>query len=129
MSGFFKTQPPSRDEHTEWVRLGYTGDYKRYLEATKGRSQMVVHYSGKAEYANCRACDCLADDFLCDYPVGEGVTCDANLCRTHAKEVAEDTHYCPAHYEKFRAFQKKGGVKKVLENVVAFSDRFRGVGK
>jgi hypothetical protein len=46
----------------------------------------------------CRACICVAD-FLCDYPMGEGKTCDAPMCRKHAREVGPDRHYCPWHAE------------------------------
>lgn len=38
--------------------------------------------------------------FLCDYPVGEGKTCDITLCEQHAIEQGsewEDLHFCPQH--------------------------------
>lgn len=35
-------------------------------------------------------------DLLCDWKVGRG-TCDKPICTTHAEEVAENKHLCPAH--------------------------------
>lgn len=59
-------------------------------------------------------------EFLCDYPVGEGKTCDRRLCEDHAHEVAPDIHYCSAHYKQWSEFEKSGGVKNALENVTPF---------
>ncbi len=68
---------------------------------------------------SCGACGGIAD-FLCDYPVGEGLTCDRPVCERHAGEVAPDIHYCPGHLEQWRAFEESGGVKRVLESVIPF---------
>lgn len=40
-------------------------------------------------------------DFLCDYPVGEGRTCDLPLCPECAKRVGPDRHFCPVHFAEF----------------------------
>lgn len=64
---------------------------------------------------------------LCDYPVGKNKTCDRHICNQHSNEVAPDIHYCRAHFEHWLAFEKSGGVKKVLENVTPFGKgRFKG---
>lgn len=57
---------------------------------------------------------------LCDYPVGDGKTCDRSLCNYHSAEVAPDVHYCPAHHAEWVEFKAAGGVKRELENVVPF---------
>lgn len=36
-------------------------------------------------------------DYLCDWPMGKGKTCDAALCEDHAVLVGEDMYFCPAH--------------------------------
>lgn len=54
---------------------------------------------------------------LCDYPVGDGKTCDRPICNDHAYEVAPDMHYCAPHYNEWMKFKNNGGVKKELENV------------
>jgi len=36
---------------------------------------------------NCAECGWVGD-YLCDFPVGEGKTCDRPLCETHANEIA-----------------------------------------
>lgn len=35
---------------------------------------------------HCGACASVGD-FLCDFPVGDGKTCDMPLCESHATEV------------------------------------------
>lgn len=38
--------------------------------------------------------------YLCDYPIESSTglqTCDAAMCRRHAKLVKHATHYCPEH--------------------------------
>lgn len=65
--------------------------------------------------------DCAdSSDFLCDYPVGEGKTCDAALCPEHAQEVAPEIHYCSGHMVMWNEFRAGGGVERELSNVVPF---------
>ena len=59
--------------------------------------------------------------YLCDYPVGDGMTCDLSLCQSHAYEVAPDIHYCPSHLELWVKFSESGGVEKALKNVEAYN--------
>lgn len=35
--------------------------------------------------------------YLCDWPTGEGRTCDLPCCEEHAHEVGPNRHYCPEH--------------------------------
>ena len=58
--------------------------------------------------------------FLCDYPVGDGKTCDRPLCSDHAYEVAPEIHYCDSHHATWKEFVANGGVKEMLENVVPY---------
>lgn len=45
-------------------------------------------------------CNCgYMSEFLCDWPMGDGKTCDVNLCRVCALELRPELHYCPAHAE------------------------------
>lgn len=37
---------------------------------------------------------------LCDFPVGEGKTCDAPICDRHATSVGPNQDYCPVHKGK-----------------------------
>lgn len=73
-------------------------------------------------HSPCRECG-YDSDFLCDFPVGEGKTCDANLCRDHAHEVAPGIHYCPSHFQEWKKFRESGGVRQVLQNVVPFDKK------
>ena len=69
---------------------------------------------------HCRECGGMAE-FLCDFPVGEGKTCDCNLCPEHAIEIAPDTHYCQRHHQEWTKFKESGGVKRELKNVVPYT--------
>ncbi|CAP44746.1 hypothetical protein [Bordetella petrii] len=60
---------------------------------------------------------------LCDYPVGEGKTCDLPLCDSHAYEVAPNVHYCPGHLVLWQEFRASGRDQRELENVVPFKGR------
>ena len=47
----------------------------------------------------CAFCGRVAD-FRCDYPIGEGRTCDLPICRehkTHRPDIGVDIDYCPHH--------------------------------
>jgi hypothetical protein len=59
-------------------------------------------------------------DNLCDYPVGDGLTCDRLVCDAHGHEVAPNVHYCDGHYLKWKEFVAAGGVAAELRNVIAF---------
>jgi len=69
---------------------------------------------------HCGACASVGD-FLCDFPVGDGKTCDMALCESHATEVAPNVHYCPGHMVLWDEFRAAGGVQRELENVVPFA--------
>jgi hypothetical protein len=45
-------------------------------------------------------------EYLCDYPIGRGKTCDRSMCPGCAHQIGEDTHYCADHA---RAFADKCG--------------------
>lgn len=47
----------------------------------------------------CAFCEQIAD-FRCDYPIGNGRTCDLPMCRehkTHRPDIGVDIDYCPHH--------------------------------
>ena len=59
-------------------------------------------------------------DYLCDYPVGDGKTCDREMCDTHAHEIGPNLHYCDTHHAEWKRFVDAGGVSEHLKNVIAF---------
>lgn len=59
--------------------------------------------------------------YLCDYPVGDGKTCDLPLCGSHAYEIAPNIHYCPGHLILWQAFRDSGGEARALGNVAPFA--------
>lgn len=71
---------------------------------------------------HCSSCAALGIN-LCDFPVGEGKTCDLPICGAHSTEVAPNLHYCLPHQQMWEKFCNAGGVEKVLENVIPFKDK------
>jgi hypothetical protein len=49
-------------------------------------------------------------EYLCDYPVGEGKTCDLPLCIDCINTIGDDLDLCPIHYAEFVS-EKKVGVR------------------
>ncbi|WAW01210.1 hypothetical protein [Oxalobacter formigenes] len=86
------------------------------------RDGMTIFICGSElpQWEVCAECGDVAD-ILCDYPVGDGLTCDRNLCADCAVEVAPNLHYCKPHFEMWKQFKESGGVRDVLQNVVPFS--------
>lgn len=87
-----------------------------YIEKTDNGSTIFIH-GELGEHCS----DCLGVALnLCDFPVGDGKTCDRLMCNNHSKEVAPNIHYCQSHFEEWDKFQKSGGVKNILKNVVPY---------
>jgi hypothetical protein len=42
-------------------------------------------------------------DNLCDWPMGEGKTCDLPLCDEHGREVGEDRYFCAVYHHIWQA--------------------------
>ncbi len=69
------------------------------------------------DFVTCHLCGRFAD-YLCDYPVGEGKTCDVPLCAECVISVGAErpewtqVHYCPAHGKEAlrasREFARRG---------------------
>jgi len=86
-------EDPDRRQHEYW-RLG--GEFK-------GQIMSVTLSKGVDAGPMCRDC-CVVGDFLCDFPVGNGKTCDAALCEDHANEVLSDIHYCKPHFAEYERY-------------------------
>ena len=60
----------------------------------------------------CHVCGAAAD-FLCDYPIGNGKTCDLPLCNEHRQHIGI-YDYCPAHPQyPVRATKKRKKIQKI----------------
>jgi hypothetical protein len=51
----------------------------------------------KMEICQDPGCD-FESEILCDWPIGDGRTCDLRLCATHARNMGEDRDFCPVHF-------------------------------
>lgn len=122
MTCYIETFPdaPSTTEFDLWREQGFTGDYEAYLKIEREmnlRGQKFFMCGKLGPHCS----DCMAvGDLLCDYPVGNGKTCDRVMCSTHAREIAPEIHYCDGHYAEWIKFRDSGGVAEHLKNVVAF---------
>lgn len=81
----------------------------------------IVHICGDLGEP-CAECESPAG-FLCDYPVGDGKTCDRHLCADHASEVYGGLHYCAPHMAAWREYLAGSGLLAALENVLPFPGR------
>ena len=88
-----------------------------YISKMKGGGHIIICGDLGEHCADCGD----VSEFLCDYPVGDGKTCDRSVCKNHSKIIAPNIHYCHAHYKAFKRFEKSGGVKEYLENVKPFA--------
>lgn len=113
-----KIKGPSREEYKLWQELGYLGTWEQYSDAKSRNAGGTVFITGELG-AHCTSCMAVGD-YLCDYPVGEELTCDRPICDRHAHEVGQDIHYCDGHHAMWTEFKAKGGVVAALKNVIAF---------
>lgn len=114
-----KPKKRSMSDFREWQRLGFTGGLKEYLRIKKQNSGGTFFIKGDLG-AHCADCAGVGD-YLCDYPVGDGKTCDRPMCEDHSHETAPEVHYCDFHYKEWRKFVESGGVDTALKNVIAFN--------
>lgn len=87
-----------------------------YIHKDKDGGSMFICGDLGAHCADCAG----FGDFLCDYPVGDGKTCDRPMCGEHVNEIAPEVHYCAGHMKLWKEFKASGGVQRELENVVPF---------
>ena len=114
-----KINKASRRDYDFWCSIGFLGSYEEYLDI-KGvfdPNEKIFMCGNLGEH--CADCSAPAD-FLCDYPVGDGKTCDRKMCDENAHEVASEIHYCDAHFKMWREFRESDEIKKHLNNVAFF---------
>lgn len=63
---------------------------------TKNGMVHICFGRGQKPPPGCRECGAMSE-FLCDFPVGDGKTCDRDLCAEHAHEIGPEQHYCTEH--------------------------------
>jgi len=68
---------------------------------------------GESRQNACHRCGFVAD-FLCDYPIGKGKSCDLELCEECSQEVGQDWHFCAVHLSEYNAKTHKGARIKPL---------------
>ena len=110
------SKPPSAGEYEQWKALGYTGSYAEYAFAkTKSASDLPMIVCGDL---GPHCAECLSPgDVLCDYPVGNGKTCDRTICEDHAHQVYPDIHYCAAHYKEWMVFKETNATAALAASV------------
>jgi hypothetical protein len=109
---------PTREDYALWQSIGFIGTWEEY-SAIKSKHEGSVMFIRGDLGDHCADCAGFGD-FLCDFPVGDGKTCDRLMCDDHANEIAPEVHYCAAHLKMWEEFKAAGGVAAELANVVAF---------
>lgn len=107
---------PSRLEYEHSKSMGYQGTFEDYSAMCAGRDLKIFICGDLGPHC----ADCMGfGDFLCDYPVGDGKTCDRPMCSDHSHGVGLDIHYCETHFRMWKEFKESGGVDSALRNVIA----------
>jgi hypothetical protein len=78
-------------EYRAWMdRFGHLAD--RVMPA------MDVAMCGEVKVDQCGFGECeYMAEYLCDWPMGNGSTCDLPICRRHAVGWKSNVHFCPVH--------------------------------
>lgn len=67
----------------------------------------------------CSIKDCHAiAEKLCDFPLGQELTCDRKLCKTHAVAIAYEMDYCPTHKAMYDKYIQSGEAEWRLSEVI-----------
>jgi hypothetical protein len=86
-------------------------DVRRLNEELKGFESSDMWICGQ-DIEPLDACKCgFVADRLCDYPIGDGKTCDLPLCADCARSVGDDTDLCEIHWHEF---QHRAGVRRIF---------------
>lgn len=89
-------QPSQQDfERLQFV-LGYPAGFFYRPDSPPGTFEPLMHHE---DIEHCNRCIYVAE-YLCDYPMGKGKTCDLPLCDEHAIQQGaewQDMHFCPQH--------------------------------
>lgn len=90
-----RIKPASREEYEQWQKFGYIGTWEQYSATRSSEVGGAMFICGDL---GDHCADCMAlGEFLCDYPVGDGKTCDRPICRDHSHEIGHEIHYCNGH--------------------------------
>ena len=110
--GWFRLSKISKNNYKEIQEAGFLGSYDEYVERFSSGAGGLVHYNSSDPDFTIEVCiDCQSPSkYLCDYPVGEGKTCDRHMCHSCVNETGEDMHYCKTHYREWEKFMRNNGV-------------------
>lgn len=111
-------RPPTREEFALWKQMGFQSTWEHYCAIKNRAAGDKVTICGDLG-AHCHRCAGVGE-LLCDFPVGDGKTCDAAMCEQHAHEIGPELHYCQAHYQMWVEYRDSGALGEDLGNVVAF---------
>jgi hypothetical protein len=122
-----KPTPASPEDFQTWLDFGYLGSWDHYLavKATDSPEDRIFLHGDLGPH--CYGCSA-PSDVLCDYPVGDGKTCDRAMCREHAHHVGRDVDYCPDHFIAWNEYLASGRGYDVLANVQPIGDGKRTKG-
>lgn len=99
------TMKPRGMSATQWAQV----KKRRQRELDAENASLIeqvgsLFVCGDVEFPVC-ACGHAAD-FLCDYPVGRGKTCDLALCGCCRESIGEERDLCRVHAAQFRGAER-----------------------
>lgn len=84
----------------QWVGVKARKQRERDTENESFIDPVPMIACGDIEFPACACGHCA--DFLCDYPVGKGKTCDLALCGCCRESIGEERDLCRIHAAQFR---------------------------
>lgn len=99
----YRVCEPSRADFELWQSTGFTGTYAQYEQAKRREYGGLISLHGDLG-PHCADCSGVGD-FLCDYPVGDGKTCDRPMCDRHVTVIGPEMHYCKAHAQAWNQYK------------------------
>ncbi|MDQ1344853.1 MAG: hypothetical protein QG586_383 [Pseudomonadota bacterium] len=100
------------------LRSDATADQLKALDAemkTNEETPLWICGAGEPEHV----CSCgFVSDLLCDYPMGDGKTCDLPLCSTCAKQIGEDKHLCEIHWHEWKGKAQVDRIRPIGPHLV-----------
>jgi hypothetical protein len=85
-----------------------------HIKLPNGMAAIVCTSGKRGGSRLCRTCD-RQSDFLCDWKIGDGQTCDQPCCSQHALQVADDKHLCPRHQKAYREWQARRPQRDIFQ--------------
>jgi hypothetical protein len=86
---------PTQCDISAWLDFPISFFYRKRSNKDGG-----VSFTCGSSITTCSFCGSISE-YFCDFPMGDGRTCDLPLCKDHKKhreDIAQDIDFCPHHW-------------------------------